>query len=69
MKHHFLIVAILASGCTLTAAEFRQGSDEKQFNRDMYECERDARSIRGTVIEQLRLYESCMLSKGYEKEK
>jgi hypothetical protein len=68
MKKLIIALSIIASGCTLSAAEFKQGPDAKQFDRDDYECERDARNIRGTVIEQMRLYERCMLSKGYEKE-
>lgn len=56
------------TGCaTPTPASFEQGADRKQFLRDDYECERDARQINGDACTQIEFYEKCMRSKGYEE--
>lgn len=58
---------LLLSACALTAPRFSPGdTDAKQFARDDYECERDARSIQGTDCTQIDMYEKCMRSKGYK---
>jgi hypothetical protein len=68
MNKAAIIVACLAiSACA--QMESRQyspgGADKKQFARDEYECERDARSLRANDCEQMDMFEKCMTSKGY----
>lgn len=41
-------------------------ADQKQFAKDDYECERDARGLRANDCEQMDMYEKCMQSKGYQ---
>ena len=65
-----VLVVILGLVCTACAlpgpAKFSRGEvDQKQFDREAYECERDARNIRGDNCAQMTLYETCMKSKGY----
>lgn len=64
-----IICAVLSaflSGCALPSpAMFEPGADERKFDRELYECERDARMIRGSDCDQMNLFESCMRSKGY----
>lgn len=43
------------------------GVHPQTFARDDYECERDARSIRGDVCVQIRMYMRCMESKGHQR--
>lgn len=59
-----LTVALLA-GCAQSPAEFSPGDNPKQYRIDEYECERDARSIRGDACDQMATYEKCMRAKGY----
>jgi hypothetical protein len=55
-------------GCAMPMpASFDPGADRKQFSRDEYECERDARQIRGDACTQIEFYEKCLRSKGYEE--
>lgn len=65
-----IIVTILCLICAACAqpspAAFSRGEvDQKQFDRDHYECERDARNIRGDNCDQMDMFETCMKSKGY----
>lgn len=60
-----LMLAVMSGCATPTAASFAPGQDRKQFNRDEYECERDARSVRGDSCTQIEVFEKCMRSKGY----
>ena len=63
-----LSVAALLSACgSLSPSKFSPGqADTKQFDRDGYECERDARSLRANDCDQMDMYEKCMASKGYQ---
>lgn len=57
---------LLLAACAMNPAQFSPGdADPKQFSRDEYECERDARSIRGDSCDQMLIFERCMRSKGY----
>ncbi len=61
-------VAALCAACApMTPTAFSRGdADQKQFSKDDYECERDARSVRGNDCHQMDMYEKCMKSKGYQ---
>lgn len=64
------LAALLSAGCAqMSPAIFERGSvDQKQFAKDAYECERDARSIqRSGDCGEMEMYETCMRSKGYKE--
>lgn len=63
-----LSLCVACTACALpNPAHFARGDvEKKQFVRDEYECERDARNIRGGNCDQMDMYETCMKSKGYE---
>lgn len=64
------VIALLAlAGCTASPARFDRGStDAAQFERERYECERDAKGIRrADTCDELEMYERCMRSKGYKE--
>lgn len=65
MKYLFIATLLLAGCAAPSPASFEPGSDQKQFSRDSYDCERDARMIRGDACDQIGMYETCMRSKGY----
>lgn len=65
MKYLPLLFVFIAGCATPTAASFDHGQDRKQFDRDEYECERDARSVRGDSCTQIEVFEKCMRAKGY----
>lgn len=59
--------ASLASCGTMEPMSFERGTaTPEQFRRDDYECERDARMVRGDSCTQMDMFESCMKAKGYE---
>lgn len=61
------IAALCAACAPMTPTAFSRGDAEpKQFSKDDYECERDARSVRGNDCHQMDMYEKCMKSKGYQ---
>jgi hypothetical protein len=62
-----VMLGLVCTSCALPSpAKFSRGEvDQKQFDREAYECERDARNIRGDSCTQMDLYETCMRSKGY----
>lgn len=62
-----VLLSLVFTACALPGpAKFSRGEvDQKQFDRDSYECERDARSIRGDNCAQMNLFETCMKAKGY----
>lgn len=65
-----IVITILSLVCIACAqpspAEFSRGNvEQKQFDRERYECERDARNINGGNCDQMDMYETCMKSKGY----
>lgn len=62
-----LISAFIAlSGCAVPSpAKFSPGPDQSKYSQDDYECERDARSIRGDACDQMDMFEKCMRAKGY----
>lgn len=61
------ILCLICAACALPSpAQFSRGDvDQKQYVKDDYECERDARNIIGGNCEQMDLFETCMKSKGY----
>ncbi|OGT02860.1 MAG: hypothetical protein A2143_05875 [Gallionellales bacterium RBG_16_57_15] len=66
-KFTVIVLSLVCAACALpNPAEFSRGDvDQKQFDRDDYECARDARSINGGNCDQMDLFEQCMKSKGY----
>lgn len=61
------VVATCAACGHMSPASFSRGDvDKKQFAKDDYECERDARNVRGNDCHQMDMYEKCMKSKGYQ---
>lgn len=62
-----VVMCLVCAACTLpNPAKFSLGEvDQKQFDREHYECERDARNIRGDNCAQMNMLETCMKSKGY----
>lgn len=62
-----LCLCAMLAGCLPTAMTFTRGDvPEKQFTKDDYECERDARMLPNTTsCQQMRFYETCMKSKAY----
>ncbi len=60
-------LALLLSACAMAPAKFQPGADSKQFARDDYECERDARALpNADSCSQMDMYERCMKVRGYE---
>lgn len=71
MRIIVLFIAAAMAGCAgPKRMDFDQGSaSKKQFNRDHYECARDALSFPGRTNVQFCLYQRCMEAAGYEPEK
>lgn len=62
-----LSAAMLLSACAMSPPKFAPGADQKQFARDDYECERDARGLpNADSCGQMDMYERCMKVRGYE---
>lgn len=63
-----ILITALLVGCASPQPPYytKQGVPQQQIDRDSYECERDARAIRGDACVQINMYETCMRSKGYE---
>ena len=67
-----LTMAFVVAGCTQRQYQWVGGTSFPQFQRDNYECTRDATFIyQGEYGSQprlnWRLYEMCMKSRGYQK--
>lgn len=62
-----IVLGLTCAACALPSpAQFSRGNvDQKQFDREHYECERDARNIMGGNCDQMDMFETCMKSKGY----
>jgi len=62
-----IVIGLICTACALPSpAQFSRGNvDQKQYVKDDYECERDARNIRGGNCDQMDLFEKCMMAKGY----
>jgi hypothetical protein len=60
-------IAALLVGCAAPQPPYytKLGVPQQQIDRDAYECERDARMVRGDACTQIHMYEACMRSKGY----
>jgi hypothetical protein len=74
-----LVLVVSGSGCTTERGWTKAGAVEADFNRDSYECAREATSasrraaivdgsglIRGEVKSDKDLYRACMRARGYQ---
>lgn len=61
-------LSLMVTACMPSPAVFSPGNvDRNLFNRDDYECERDARSLpNADACAQMSMYERCMKVRGYE---
>src|SRR5262245_18080258 len=66
MKTLALAALVLVAGCSAPKFENPAVSDDV-LRRDAYECERDARGIRGDSCDHIGLYTRCMESKGHRR--
>lgn len=68
MKNIYVVALCLAcAACAqMQAKEFNRGSETQQkYDRDAYECERDARNLHANDCDQMDMFERCMQSHGY----
>ena len=65
MKSRLLVVAVmfLSSCATWQPLGSYEPQSQRDYNRDLYECERDATFARGDNKQQV--FDSCMKARGY----
>jgi hypothetical protein len=73
-----LVFVVAGSGCTTERGWAKAGAAEADFNRDSYECAREATfasrrtdvdgsgAVRGEVKSAKDLYRACMRARGYQ---
>jgi hypothetical protein len=74
-----LVLVVFGSGCTTELGWAKAGAAEADFNRDSYECAREATvasrraaivdgpgAVRGEAKSDKDLYRACMRARGYQ---